>query len=154
MMRIVMAGAALLCVGAVPREDPGLPDWMTGCWEQKDGDRWTEECWMAPRGGIMLGASRMGKGDTLIEWEAMQIVRYHRKDDGWISPLAYRAAPGGGPATVFKWTSSEEEGVTFINTAHDYPQRIRYWREGDILMAEISMADGSKPMRWRYTRVQ
>jgi len=42
----------------------------------------------------------------------------------------------------------------FENRDHDYPQRIRYWREGEVLMAEISLADGSKPMRWRYLPVK
>jgi hypothetical protein len=29
---------------------------------------------------------------------------------------------------------------------------VRYWREGDVLVGEIAMADGSNPMRWRYRR--
>lgn len=40
--------------------------------------------------------------------------------------------------------------VEFANPAHDYPQRIRYWREGRLLKARISLMDGSKPMEWRY----
>jgi hypothetical protein len=43
--------------------------------------------------------------------------------------------------------------VTFVNAVHDYPQRIRYWREGEEMFAEISLADGSKPVRWRYRRL-
>ncbi|MGY4397037.1 hypothetical protein ACVWZA_002228 [Sphingomonas sp. UYAg733] len=35
--------------------------------------------------------------------------------------------------------------------AHDYPQRIRYWREGKILNAKISLSYGSKRMRWSYS---
>ncbi len=42
----------------------------------------------------------------------------------------------------------------FANAAHDYPQRIRYWREGETLNAEISLLDGSKAMRWQYKRDQ
>jgi hypothetical protein len=56
-------------------EPPTLPGWMAGCWEQRSGDKWTEECWTAPRAGIMLGSGRSGKGDALREWEVMQIER-------------------------------------------------------------------------------
>ena len=30
-------------------DDPVLPAWMAGCWETRDGARWAEECWIAPR---------------------------------------------------------------------------------------------------------
>lgn len=153
MWRMAIAGTAMLCTAAAD-ENPVLPEWMAGCWEQRTGDRWTEECWMAPRGGIMLGASRAGAGDRLKEWEATQIVLDQPNGDGPVIRMAYRAAPGGGPATVFAWSASKEPGVTFVNAAHDYPQRIRYWRDGEFLIAEISLADGSKPMRWRYARAQ
>jgi hypothetical protein len=53
----------------------------------------------------------------------------------------------------FVWVrDSKEPGITFVNAAHDYPQRIRYWRDGRDLMAEVSLADGSKAQRWRYAR--
>jgi hypothetical protein len=42
----------------------------------------------------------------------------------------------------------------FANPAHDYPQRIRYWLEGNALNAEISRIDGSKTVRWTYRRTQ
>ena len=42
--------------------------------------------------------------------------------------------------------------VEFINTEHDYPQRIRYELRNGRLMAEISLANGSKARRWTYRR--
>ena len=45
------------------------------------------------------------------------------------------------------------EAVEFANPAHDYPQRIRYWRQGKLLMAEVSKMDGSKALRWNYRPV-
>jgi hypothetical protein len=39
-----------------------------------------------------------------------------------------------------------------MNAQHDYPQRIRYWRDGKYLIAETALADGSKAQRWRYSR--
>ena len=41
--------------------------------------------------------------------------------------------------------------IEFANPGHDYPQRIRYWREGDTLNAEISLMDGSRASRWSYS---
>ena len=135
---LILAGAA----GAAME----LPAFMTGCWEQVDGDRWTQECWMEPRGGIMLGASREGRGDTLgnFEW-----IRIARAADG---TLQFHPAPGGKPAPHFTAESASASEVRFVNPAHDYPQRVRYWRDGDLLKAEISKADGSQKVSWTYRR--
>jgi hypothetical protein len=40
--------------------------------------------------------------------------------------------------------------VTFVNPANDFPQRVRYRRTATGLEAEISLLDGSKPVRWSY----
>lgn len=146
MKRVMMAGLALLCMGAGEAAQPELPGWMAGCWIQEKGDRWTEECWTAPRGGMMMGSSRMGRGDKIAQWESLRI---ELGEDG----MRYIASPGGRAPTVFTWQAGDAPGATFVNAAHDYPQRIRYWREGELLMAEISLADGSKPMRWVYKRL-
>jgi hypothetical protein len=152
-MSILAAAAAL--IGAAP---PGLPDvddlgWMAGCWEQRDGDRWTEECWTTPRGGMMFGSSRTGSGDTILEWEALRIERNAQNGEGPAVRLGYFAAPGGRPWMRFAWSRRGGPGITFYNVANDYPQRIRYWRERDKLMAEIALEDGSKARRWRYRRI-
>ncbi|HWK35672.1 DUF6265 family protein [Sphingomonas sp.] len=148
-----MAGvvAMLLLIGAAddPARDPVLPAWMAGCWVEEQGDRWTEECWTAPRGGIMLGSGRSGRGERLGSWETMQIVL---GDDATNARMAFCGAPRGQGRTAFTWAGAEGDGVTFINAAHDYPQRIRYWREGEELIAETALGDGGKAMRWRYRR--
>lgn len=149
-MRILVAGALL---GAAPPDVSDL-GWMAGCWEQRDGDRWTEECWTAPRGGLMLGSSRTGRGDTILEWETLRIERDVPNGEGPVVRLAYFAAPGGRAWTRFAWSSNEGPGVTFYNVANEYPQRIRYWRDGDQLMAEIALEDGGKPRRWRFRKVR
>lgn len=123
-----------------------LPAFLTGCWEQVEGDRWTQECWMEPRGEIMLGASREGRGDTLGMFEQIRIVR---TADG---KLQFYPSPNGKPAAPFTAESASATDVRFVNPAHDYPQRIRYWREGDLLKAEISKSDGSQKVTWIYRR--
>jgi hypothetical protein len=128
-----------------------LPAWMAGCWEQRSDDNWAEECWTAPRAGIMLGSGRSGTGGVLNSWEVMQIELVET-DDPVIEPITFYGAPKGQNRTAFAWDRNRKATeITFVNAGHDYPQRIRYWREGKDLMAETSLADGSKAQRWRYT---
>lgn len=145
--------AVLLPLPLAAQEAPELPDWLSGCWEASDGERWVEECWTVPRAGIMLGSGRSGDGETLLGWETMRIALDEPNGDGPNVRMAFLAAPMGGTPTLFAWSPGDPDSVTFINTAHDYPQRIRYWREGRELMAEISLVDGSNPMRWTYRRM-
>ena len=58
-------------------------------------------------------------------------------------PVSFFAQPSGKPASEFPMVLRSEESVEFANANHDYPQRIRYWRQGQLLMAEISKIDGS-----------
>ena len=61
MFRKAISAAVLLTI-APPAfaQEAAMPGWLAGCWEQVDGDRWTEECWTYPRGGILdrLGPQR------------------------------------------------------------------------------------------------
>jgi len=142
---VVMIAAALsmgLCAGAGAGE---LPDWLSGEWLQKRDDRWTEEVWTLPRGGTMIGVGRTGRGETLRSWEVMRIIR---AADG---SLTLHAAPEGGAATIFPVVEQGVRDIIFANPNHDYPQRIRYWREGRLLMAETALMDGSQAQNWTYT---
>lgn len=147
-MKVARVTLALLCVSApaVADEQLSLPDWMAGCWETHDGERWTDECWSPPRAGVMLGTGRSGTGEKLGEWEVMRIEADEQ--------LVFYAGPAGTSWTPFPSAPDAEGGVTFLNTEHDYPQRIRYWREGAQLNAEISLADGSRAIRWSYQRIE
>jgi hypothetical protein len=40
----------------------------------------------------------------------------------------------------------------FADPGHDYPQRIRYAREGDRMTAEISLMDGSRGQGFAFRR--
>lgn len=140
-----MAAAAML-VAASPAATVGDLGWLAGDWAREAGGRWTEESWTAPRGGVMLGYSRSGRGDSL---RAFEFLRIAAGDDG--TP-AYIAQPGGGAPVAFRLVAHGAASATFENAAHDYPQRIAYIRAGDTLTATISAIDGSKAMRWEYRR--
>ena len=138
----------VLVAAPVCADDAPLPAWLAGCWEHREGDRWTEECWTAPRAGIMLGSGRSGEGERLGSWEVMQIVR-----DPQPGALTFYGAPAAADRTAFT-AHAGGEGVTFVNPAHDYPQRVHYRREGDDLVAEVSLLDGSNASRWTYRRAR
>ena len=61
-------------------------------------------------------------------------------------------SPKGASAVAFKATEADARSITFVNAAHDYPQRVRYELTNSGLNAEISLADGNKPNRWSYRR--
>ena len=148
MKRLLGAGLALLLMGqAAP--PAGVTDlaWMSGRWESVSANgRWTEENWSAPRGGVMLGHSRSGAGDRLREFE---FLRLQVGSDG---VPAYLAQPGGRPGTAFRLTARDGTSATFDNPQHDFPQRIRYVRTGNIMVATISRLDGSNAMSWTFRR--
>ena len=137
--------AALAAAPVVAQQQAAFPAWLAGAWSTESAaGAWTEEFWTHPRGGIMIGASREGRGDTLRTWESIRIIR---KADG---TLAYVPMPNGGPPIEFAMVRQDAGSIEFANPDHDYPQRIRYWRDGDTLHAEISLIDGSRANRWSY----
>ena len=105
--------------------------WLAGCWQLRAGARLTEEQWLAPRGGTMLGVSRTVRGDSLREYE---FLRIHEAGD----TLVYVAAPSGQPTAEFRAVAVTDGLVTFENPAHDFPQRITYRRTTpDSVVARI-----------------
>jgi hypothetical protein len=124
-----------------------MPGFLAGCWEERRAEeRWTEECWTSPRGGLMIGSGREGRADTVRHWEWMRIER------GANGTMMFYGSPKGGAPVAFKATDVDSRSITFVNAAHDYPQRVRYELTASGLDAEVSLADGSKPNRWSYRR--
>ena len=126
--------------------------WLAGSWRTERTGRVTEEQWMAPSGGTMLGMSRTVMKGRVVEYEFMQI----REGPG--GTLFFIARPSGQPEAAFQLLSLEDNGVIFENSAHDFPQRILYTREADgSVLAAIEgplMADDSrKRVEFPYKRV-
>ena len=146
MKRMILATILALAAPAAAQTNatPALPAWLAGFWQAQDGIAWADEMWNAPRGGVMLGAGRAGTGPQMQSWEAMRIMV---RPDG---TLVLHAQPRGGAGTVFPAVSVGEESIEFANPNHDYPQRIRYWRQGQLLMAEAAKIDGSEAQRWNF----
>ena len=112
--------------------------WLAGCWAQTGGGRTVEEQWMQPRGGLMLGAGRTVKGDSLVEFEQVRILERGGR-------LVYAAAPSGQTPAEFESIALTDSSVTFENAGHDFPQRVLYRRIGaDSLVARVEGTRGGR----------
>ncbi|MBC9033138.1 hypothetical protein IAG41_12130 [Sphingomonas sp. JC676] len=140
---------SLLIVAAPIAQDPPL-GWLVGEWctEPSQGEQ-TCERWAPMAKHEMRGVSETRRGAETVSAETMRIIDHAGR-------LVFHAEPKGQAAADFQSTVRDyaPSELTFENRAHDYPQRVRYWRDGELLMAEISLADGGKPMRWTYHRVK
>lgn len=147
-MREIIGILALSLAVPVSAQAQDMPGWMAGCWEMRgEGDRWAEECWTIARGGQMMGSGRAGTGSEVASFEFMLIA----KDEG--GAITFAAAPGGNGWTVFNAAPDSGQAVTFVNPANDFPQKVRYWREGELLKARISLSDGSEAIEWSFARM-
>ncbi len=139
--RIAAVLAVLVtCASALPAQPPaGKPvhdikalAWMAGCWEQRAAGRVTQEHWMAPSGGTMIGMSRTVAGGATRGWEFLRIAYAS-------GTLTYIAQPSGQAETAFAASSVSDTLVAFDNPTHDFPQRIVYRRvTPDSVVARIS----------------
>jgi hypothetical protein len=139
----------LMLFGLGMTQDPPL-GWLAGKWctEPKNGEV-TCETWQP------MGKDQVMHGVTVTTRDGQE-RREPMRIDNDAGRLVFVAEPQGQAPTEFHSTARDyaPPDLEFVNTRHDYPQRIRYWREGAMLMAEISLADGSKPVRWAYKRVR
>lgn len=148
-IRIALAAALLGDAALAAAQEPkaAMPAWLAGGWGMETpGGSWSEEWWTPPRGGLMMGAGRTGKGASIGWWEQTRIEESGGK-------ITFCALPKGQKEGCFTATTASPTEIVFENPAHDYPQRIRYAIEGGELHAEISLMDGSKPNRWRFKRI-
>ncbi len=125
--------------------------WFTGCWEFEDGS--TREVWSEPEGIHLFGYSvsyehspSTTSGKTVTFFETMRIELAPSGD----YPVAFFAYPSGKGPTRFEQTAHAPHAVTFENPQNDYPQRIRYWRDGTHLKAEISTLQGEQIRQFDY----
>lgn len=127
--------------------------WLAGSWRTEKAGRVTEEQWMAPAGGVMLGMSRTVVKGRVVEYEFMQI----REGPG--GTLFFVAAPSGQKEAAFQLLGLEENGVIFENREHDFPQRILYTRQtdGSVLAAiegPLDINDKRKRIEFSYVAVK
>jgi len=131
-------------------QEPSVADlaWMSGHWAgEADGTR-TEEVWLAPAGGLVLGMNRsVGRSERA----SFEYLRIETRKEG----LVYVASPGGKGTTDFPLADLGERFVLFENPEHDFPQRIRYELDADgALHARVSAGEGAEEqaMEWVWKK--
>ena len=143
---------ALPCAAAPAPERGRALDglaWLVGGWGSEREGTWTEEWWIAPRFGMMLGVNRSGREGKRGRFE---FIRITEEADG---SVVYWGGPQGVAPTPFKLERLEGEAVAFTNEAHDFPQRVEYRREGGVLTATVSgTVDGKRQAEsWTWQRI-
>jgi len=146
--------AAVLSAASLPMplhaQDLAEVAFLAGHWIEKKESLQTEEMWLPPRGGVTLGVNRTVLTGKKTAFEYMRI----ESRDG--RPV-YFASPAGKAAVEFKAIETSSTRLVFENAAHDFPQRVIYWREGpDVLMARIEgKVDGKvRSQEWRFARAK
>lgn len=127
---VSIAGFTPLTAEGTATGEPSLEalSWLAGCWENLPGERVSEECWMAPRGGVILGLNRsLGRGGKA----SFEFLRIALEESG---AIVYHASPGGRPSTPFRLVESTADTAVFENPEHDFPQRITYRLAEDGLL--------------------
>jgi len=154
-VRIVLAGLLFVAgLAPVSAQAPGAAieqlTWLSGCWQRARPDGRSEEHWMAPLGGTMLGMSRSVRGGKTTEYEFLQI----RDVDG---ALSYVARPSGQAEATFRAKAVSAREAVFEDLAHDFPQRVIYRRNDDgsvTARIEGTMNGQARGVDFPYTRCQ
>lgn len=149
MIRTLLVAATLAAIPAwAQSHSVESLGWMSGSWEQANGKERVMETWTPPSNGMMVGAS-LTTSPGRRSFEFMRIV-----DTG--DSMSYLASPGGRPAVEFRLRESGNQRVVFENAGHDFPQRIIYWKDGDLLAARIEGSRGgvARSEEWKYQPVK
>jgi len=109
-------------------------DWLLGNWKRLDNDieKKTFENWEKETNNRFLGHGFIMKGlDTI--WQEKMILSQH--DSIWI--LAVKT-PGNNDLVKFRMTEHDSNSFTVENPTHDFPNKIKYWKNGEKLNALVT----------------
>ena len=145
---VLFALFALAAAGSAAAQSPALAglDFMAGCWRSSPDERGTriEEHYTQPSTNLILGMTRyLRDGAT----RGFEFSRIQRAD----SAVILTPHPNGIASVGFRLAQLEGDHAIFENPAHDFPQRIRYRRDGAELVARIEDMAG-EGQEWRMMR--
>jgi len=151
MTKLVLAFAVIgaLASSRAEQAKPTLDSlsWIAGSWRGTSSGVEMEEHWTAPKGNSMIGIHRdVAKGRT-ASFEFLRIEQQGER-------IVYLSMPSGrSPATPFPLKEVSGTRVVFENPAHDFPQRIIYWKDGADLRARIegTMNGKAGAEEWRWS---
>lgn len=144
-LSVLLCGPALLAQS----EEIQTVSWLSGCWMASSGERTTEEVWLKPAGGLMIGVGRTVQDARATGFEFLLIGSIDGK-------LTYTAQPSGQPPTGFTATRVEADRVRFENPDHDFPKGIEYERiSADAVVARgfADLSGEDSAFEVRFSRV-
>lgn len=150
MARTLLAALLLASSHALAQSPARVADlaWMSGTWvrEAPGGER-VAESWLGPGNGLMVAVNLTTRPDGRKSYEFLRIAD---TAEGY----SYFASPGGRAPVEFRLKQAAPQRVVFENAAHDFPQRVLYWREGETLVARIEgvLQGEERGEEWRFTR--
>lgn len=116
-------------------QDIQLASWLLGTWESKTQKGSLYESWQQQDDLVLLGKSYFLKAGDTITLENIKLTQL--KDGLFYLPSVKNQ--NNGKEVAFKASSVTTDTLVFDNPAHDFPQKIGYYRlENDSLRAEIS----------------
>ncbi len=132
-------------------DDPDLEplSWLAGHWVGLVEGARVEEHWTQPSGGTMLGMNRTVVGARTVFFEHLRI---EHTPEG----IVLVASPMGRPPTRFRLVAGGEHEAVFENPEHDFPRRIVYRRDGNVLHARIEGVEAghAKVVTWTFVRAR
>lgn len=142
MSMIVMTMAALAATDA-PKPDLS---WLAGYWLSCEDGREVSETWSDKRGSTLFGIGLTISANGKLSWEMARIAPSAKG-------LSFFAQPSGQSPAEFPIKSSSANTVVFEDSAHDFPQRVSYRREGKRLFARIegTIAGKEQSESWTYS---
>jgi hypothetical protein len=146
--RFILPSLTLLTSLALPaRASTPMPGWLAGTWMREAGAAWAEQMWTMPRDDQMLGLARTGFGPGVTGWDYVRIELTREGRPELVTQ------PKGKDPVRYPVAVTSDNAIEFANPAAAFPQRLRYWREGQLLMLEVSRMDGSEAERWNFRPV-
>jgi hypothetical protein len=122
-------------------------DWLAGTWVHESPEGRVTESWIGPANGAMVAAnlSAFAGGRNFHEF-----LRIADTAEGF----SYYASPGGRAPEEFTLKELGDRRIVFENPAREFPRRILYWRDGEVLMARIegTIRGEAKAEEWRFER--
>lgn len=112
-------------------------DWILGEWVRTNeaAGKVTTEKWKMKSESMYLGEGLTLKGNDTTFHENMKLWK---SDDGWCFDVQ---TPNEVNPTKFKLTHIGEGAFTCENPENEFPKVIKYFKEGEMLKAEISAGE-------------
>ena len=134
---------SLLVAAQVAATPASELNWLAGYWLNCDEGREVAEYWSDARGGALFNTTVNLRGERLSSERTMMATVEGR--------LSFVYEPTG-PNVVFPMISLDGQRAVFENPDNDFPQRVIYSREGDVLTGRIEGTIDGQPqaMEWVY----